>query len=202
MSHQTYRNMYTSRETWAEGLESYCSTDSFSAFYKGLPRKPKITERSIVNIAFGNIERYIAKATEIFKRISTTDIADMKDPYSADNGYNDRQHRGWIPAKPRYIERVYREHLFCTRAMSQMQNFHAEHELLNATAIWPESPGSTTRKAANPSLYLMTANIGALGAPIADKRQSLFINQRANRELCMAITRISKIGSQQERSRK
>jgi len=194
--------MNTSRETWAEGLESYCSTDSFSAFYKGLPRKPKIAVRSIVNIAFDNIEKYIAKPRETFKRISTTDIADMKDPYSADNGYNDRQHRGWIAAEPRYIERAYREHLFCTRAMSQMQNFHADHELLNATAIWPESLGPTTRKAANASLYLVTSTIGALSDPTTDKSQSLSINQRAKRELYMAITRISKIGSQQERSRK
>jgi len=82
-----------------------------------------------------------------------------------------------------------------------MQNFHADHDLLNAASIWPDSFASTIRESANASLYLVTANIGELSATTTDKRQSLSINQRANRERCMAVTRISKIESQQERGK-
>jgi len=112
VSYQYCKNMNTGMSIWAESLESYCSIDSFSAFFKGSPRKPKTKGKNSVNTAFNNIERYIAKTREKFERIRTAGTADTKDLCSADNVCSDKQYRGRIAAKPRYIERVYRESPF------------------------------------------------------------------------------------------
>jgi glycosyltransferase involved in cell wall biosynthesis len=85
-------------------------------------------------------------------------------------------------------------------AMNRMQDFYAVHDVLIAPSIWPESFGLVTREAISAGLYVIASNIGALSDPIANESIGLSITPGDCKELCMAITRISKKGSGTEGS--
>lgn len=50
--------------------------------------------------------------------------------------------------------------------MADMASFYAEHDLLIAPSIWPESYGLVTREALSAGLWVVASDIGALADPI------------------------------------
>jgi glycosyltransferase involved in cell wall biosynthesis len=50
--------------------------------------------------------------------------------------------------------------------MAAMAEFYAEHDVLIAPSIWPESYGLVTREALSAGLWVVASGIGALADPI------------------------------------
>ena len=75
----------------------------------------------------------------------------------ADLTADERSELRWNDTPVRFVPAV---------AMAEMAGFYAEHDVLIAPSIWPESYGLVTREALSAGLWVLASAIGALADPI------------------------------------